>query len=172
MRWRTLLRAVVLSGPAACGTRDMGQAGEPATVTIRSAPTIGSTVQELSPEDSARLSRPRGSSEEDPVPFVETHGYLVRGTDELSFRVCGSPRVHFARMGPGAGNRIMQRYRFESSGLLSPVYFAVKGRIVADTVTVGRHTYHSVIQIVDVLPVSSERRCAAPLPGSLIAPSR
>ena len=104
-------------------------------------------------------------------PFVEIHGYIVRGTDESSFRRCGSSRVYYTRLSPPAAAQVAQRYRFRAPKLLYPVYFAVMGRIVADTVTVGENVYESVIEISEVLAELSEGEpdCAAPPRGSLVA---
>ena len=104
-------------------------------------------------------------------PFVEMRGYIVRGTDESSFRRCGSSRVYYTRLAPPAAAQVAQRYRFRANSLLSPVYFAVKGRLVDDTVTVGDHTYTSVIEISDILGEQSEGTPACPPPprGSMIA---
>jgi hypothetical protein len=104
-------------------------------------------------------------------PFVEMRGYIVRGTDESSFRRCGSSRVYYTRLAPPAAAQVAQRYRFRAAALLSPVYFAVMGRVVDDTVTVGEHTYTAVIEISDILGDKSEGtpECAPPPRGSMVA---
>ncbi|MBL8980805.1 MAG: hypothetical protein JNL26_01395 [Gemmatimonadetes bacterium] len=104
-------------------------------------------------------------------PFVEMRGYIVRGTDESSFRRCGSSRVYYTRLAPPAAAQVAQRYRFRAASLLSPVYFAVMGRLVDDTVTVGSHTYTAVIEISDILAEKSEGTpdCAPPPRGSMVA---
>lgn len=105
------------------------------------------------------------------APFVELHGYIVRGTDESSFRRCGSSRVYYTRLAPPAAAQVVQRYRFRAAALFSPVYFAVMGRMVDDTVTVGEHTYTAVVEISDILADKSEGapECAPPPRGSMIA---
>ncbi|MBK8248256.1 MAG: hypothetical protein IPK85_12745 [Gemmatimonadetes bacterium] len=105
------------------------------------------------------------------APFEEVRGYIVRGTDESSFRRCGSSRVYYTRLAPPAAAQVAQRYRFRANALLSPVYFAVMGRMVDDTVTVGTHTYTAVIEISDILGDKSEGTpaCAPPPRGSMIA---
>jgi hypothetical protein len=110
-------------------------------------------------------------SRKNEAPFEEIRGYVVRGTDESSFRRCGSSRVYYTRLAPPAAAQVAQRYRFRANALLSPVYFAVMGRLVDDTVTVGEHTYTAVIEISDILADKSEGTpdCAPPPRGSMIA---
>jgi hypothetical protein len=110
-------------------------------------------------------------SRKNEAPFEEMHGYVVRGTDESSFRRCGSSRVYYTRLAPPAAAQVAQRYRFRANALLSPVYFAVMGRLVDDTVTVGEHTYTAVIEISDILGDKSEGTpdCAPPPRGSMVA---
>lgn len=110
-------------------------------------------------------------SRKNEAPFEEMRGYIVRGTDESSFRRCGSSRVYYTRLAPPAAAQVAQRYRFRANALLSPVYFAVMGRLVEDTVTVGEHTYTAVIEISDILGDKSEGtpECAPPPRGSMVA---
>lgn len=110
-------------------------------------------------------------SRKNEAPFEEMRGYIVRGTDESSFRRCGSSRVYYTRLAPPAAAQVAQRYRFRAASLLSPVYFAVMGRLVDDTVTVGEHTYTAVIEISDILGDKSEGTpdCAPPPRGSMVA---
>lgn len=107
----------------------------------------------------------------DADPFVEIRGYVVRGTDESSFRRCGASRVYYTRMSPPAAAQIAQRYRFRAPKLLYPVYFVVMGRVVDDTVTVGANHYDAVIEISEVLAEQSEKEpdCAPPPAGSMVA---
>jgi hypothetical protein len=79
--------------------------------------------------------------------------------------------VYYTRLAPPAAAQVAQRYRFRAPRLLYPVYFAVVGRIVEDTVTVGEHRYDAVIEISDILTERSEGEpdCSAPPPGSLVA---
>lgn len=109
--------------------------------------------------------------EAEQVPFVEIQGYVVRGTDESSFRRCGGSRVYYTRMSPPAAAQIAQRYRFRAPSLLYPVYFVVMGRVVDDSVTVGTNHYDAVIEISEVLAERSEQppECAPPRAGSLVA---
>lgn len=107
------------------------------------------------------------------APFVPMSGYFVRGSDEASFLTCGTRRVHLARMSAGAAARMVQSYRFRAPRLLAPVYFEVRARVVEDTVTVGEHTYRSVIEIQDAdVKEALEPQCAAPPSGSLVASDR
>ena len=103
-------------------------------------------------------------------PFVRIAGWVVRGTDEASFRPCGSGRVSFIRGSQVAAPRLVQRYRFRAPAPLHPVYFEVKGRIRDDTIAVGSHVYTSVIEIAELVPEVPDAvpACPAPRRGSLI----
>ncbi|MGQ0649166.1 MAG: hypothetical protein ACT4P7_16545 [Gemmatimonadaceae bacterium] len=103
-------------------------------------------------------------------PFVRMAGYVVRGTDESSFRACGSPNVHFIRPGQLAVGEFVQRYRFRAPKPLTPVYFVFKARVVQDTMRVGDNLYDSVVEVSDVMPeVAGERpECARPRIGSMV----
>lgn len=105
------------------------------------------------------------------IPFSRMAGYAVRGSDESSFKICGSPGVHYLRLGPDAAAQLVQRYRFRATKPLSPVYFVLKARIINDTVAVGENHYHSVLEVEEVLPevdgVAPD--CPAPRRGSLVA---
>ncbi len=99
-------------------------------------------------------------------------GYVVRGTDESSFRACGSTRTHLLRPRGEANAIILQRYRFNAPTPLAPVYFVFReARILEDTVAVGDNTYLSVVDVRAVVPeqpgVAPE--CPAPGRGSMIA---
>lgn len=98
-------------------------------------------------------------------------GYVVRGSDESSFRRCGSDRTHYIRVGGEAMTTVIQRYRFRAPVPLSPVYFVFNARVLEDTVVVGDHTYTSVVQVWKVFPEQpgAEPECPAPMRGSMIA---
>lgn len=105
-------------------------------------------------------------------PFQRMAGYVVRGTDESSFRVCGSTRTHLLQPRGEANAMILQRYRFNAPTPLTPVYFVFReARIREDTVVVGDNTYLSVVEVRAVVPeqpgVTAE--CTAPPRGSMIA---
>jgi hypothetical protein len=105
-------------------------------------------------------------------PFVRIAGYVVRGTDEASFRPCGSTQVSFIRGSPVAAPRLVQRYRFRAPVPLHPVYFVVRARIREDTLTVGKNVYTSVMEVDEVYPEdpAATPDCPAPRRGSMIAP--
>ncbi len=106
-------------------------------------------------------------------PFVTTRGFLVRGTDEASFVICGSRTVHYARVSPLIAQRVTQYYRFRAPQLLYPVFFEVRGRVVPDTVSIGPNTYTSVLEISAVdIGKMGEPTCSPPASGSLIAANR
>lgn len=112
----------------------------------------------MSALDSARAAPPQRMT-----------GYLVRGTDESSFRVCGSGRVHFLPASSAAAVVLMQEYRFRATGLLRPVYFVIKGRVLPDTTVAGVNRYTSVLQVTEFLGGKSDTpECPPPRQGSLI----
>jgi hypothetical protein len=98
-------------------------------------------------------------------------GYVVKGTDESSFRRCGSSRVYFARVAPPTASRFAQHYRWSAQGILDPVYVVVMGRFVEDTVTIGENRYTGVVEIRDLLIDRSKEPPACPSPkrGSMIS---
>ena len=104
------------------------------------------------------------------LPFEKVWGYVVRGTDESSFKPCGSDRVYYTRVGPGVIGELVQRYRFKSPTVLTPVYFELMARLVEDTVVLGDHVYTAVAEINHVFPEVPGLQPACPRPrrGSLI----
>lgn len=124
----------------------------------------GSNLQIMTRGAASQLARSE-------LPFTRIPGYVVRGTDESSFKACGVAGVHFLRLGPNAAAQLVQRYRFRATKPFSPVYFVLLARILKDTVTVGENVYDSVIEVDEVVPeVDGEQPdCPAPRRGSLIA---
>lgn len=104
-------------------------------------------------------------------PFERMAGYVVRGTDESSFRRCGSNRTHFIRVTADSWPAILQRYRFRAPVPLSPVYYVFHARVIEDTVVVGDYTYTSSVEVRRVFPEQpdSQPECPAPMRGSMIA---
>jgi hypothetical protein len=104
-------------------------------------------------------------------PFERVVGYVVRGTDESSFRRCGSTRTQYIRAVGEAASQVNTRYRFKASTPLAPVYFVFRARVVDDTVVVGDHTYTSVLEVRSVYPENpgEKAECPAPMRGSMIA---
>lgn len=104
-------------------------------------------------------------------PFERLAGYVVRGTDESSFRRCGSKQTQYIRASGEAAVHVATRYRFKAPTPLSPVYFVFRARVVADTVTVGDYTYTSVLDVRSVYPENEGGKpdCPAPMRGSMIA---
>lgn len=98
-------------------------------------------------------------------------GYVVRGTDESSFRRCGSTRTHYIRATGESAVHLSTRYRFKAPGPLSPVYFVFRARVLEDTVVVGDYTYTSVLEVRSVFTDerSGAPECPAPMRGSMIA---
>lgn len=104
------------------------------------------------------------------LPFARIAGYVVRGTDEFSFKACGSNRVHYVRLSPMAAAKVIQQYRFRSPQPLPPVYFTFKARIVDDTVRIGEHEYRSVVEVLEMTNGRDETPdCAKPGYGSFVA---
>ena len=103
--------------------------------------------------------------------FERMAGYVVRGTDESSFRRCGSDRTHFIRVTADSWPAVLQRYRFRAPVPLSPVYFVFYARVIEDTVTVGDYTYTSSVEVRRVFPEQpdSQPECPAPMRGSMIS---
>jgi hypothetical protein len=113
-----------------------------------------------------RLARPDSGP-----PFERIAGWVVRGTDESSFRRCGSKRTQYIRAVGEAAVHVSTRYRFKAPTPLAPVYFVFRARIVDDTVVVGDYTYTSVLEVRSVFPENPDEKsdCPAPMRGSMIA---
>jgi hypothetical protein len=100
----------------------------------------------------------------------QLRGYAVRGTDELSFRPCGSSRVYFVRARGEVAQRFIQRYRFSSTQLLSPVYFELEGYMLDDTISVGDSHYSLILDLRKVTLEPGKPACPQPSRGSFIRP--
>lgn len=128
----------------------------------------------LTPPESAGVSLgsqpkqpPAAATPIDSGPSYERMaGYVVRGTDESSFRRCGSTQTHLLRPRGEANALILQRYRFKAPTPLTPVYFVFReARIIHDTVVVGDNTYLSVVDVRAVVPEQPEVTPECPTPG-------
>lgn len=104
-------------------------------------------------------------------PFERMAGYVVRGTDESSFRRCGSKQILYIRASGESAVHVASRYRFKAPTPLSAVYFVFQARVVDDTVSIGDHTYTSVLEVRSVFPEEQlgTPECPAPMRGSMIA---
>lgn len=153
---------LAIGSPLACG--DMRGAATQsnaakARAAIASVDSAGAREPDaLSAMDSARAAPPRRIT-----------GYLVRGTDESSFRVCGTGKVHFLPASSASAVVLLQEYRFRATGLLRPIYFVIKGRVLPDTVIAGANRYTSVLQVTEFLGGKNDTpECPPPRPGTLI----
>lgn len=102
---------------------------------------------------------PRGTRGE----LLPREGYIVKGTDLLTFWPCGENDYFYVRTPQGIAVRIAQQYKFQSPRFYSPMFAQVKLREVSDTITVGAVEFTRVAEIMDFTP--SERPatgCKAP----------
>lgn len=115
--------------------------------------------------------RSRAARPDSGPPFERMAGYVVRGTDESSFRRCGSKQVQYIRAVGEAAVHVSTRYRFRAPTPLAPVYFVFRARVVGDTVVVGDYTYTSVLEVRSVYPENPGEKpdCPAPMRGSMVA---
>jgi hypothetical protein len=159
-----LVAALVSTG---CGpAQDAGKPAAGASAQARA--TLSKPGTSQAKTDSTAPRNRRAAVDSGP-PFERMAGYVVRGTDESSFRRCGSKRIHYIRAFGEAAAHLSQRYRFNVSAPLAPVYFVFRARVLDDTVSIGDHTYTSVVEVRSVYPEEQGTpECAAPMRGSMI----
>lgn len=165
-----LALAIIVLTSAACG--DRGAAATKASTAERNnaRAQLKAQTQSAQPAPAPPQSGQAAKSDSGPS-FERMAGYVVRGSDESSFRRCGSNQTHFVRVRGEAAVHVTQRYRFKAPVPLSPVYFVFRARVIGDTVVVGDYTYTSVLDVRSVFPdqAGSEPDCPAPMRGSMIA---
>jgi hypothetical protein len=103
-------------------------------------------------------------------PLLETQGYIVKGTDELSYKPCGSSKVYFVKARGEPAVKVAQTYRFSAASPLSPVYYELRAHLYDDTASLGDTRYTSIADVRTVVQHPGKPACPPPLRGSFIRP--
>ncbi len=95
--------------------------------------------------------------------YVRRSGYIVKGTDFLTFWPCGVYGYYFMLPAPGVAGRIAQQYRLSAPRPYAPIYGELRSRFVADTITVGAHSYNRYAEVIDYTALArADAKCSAP----------
>jgi len=95
--------------------------------------------------------------------YVRRDGYIVKGTDFLTFWPCGVDGYYFMLPAPSVAGRIAQQYRLSAQRPYAPIYGQLRTRFVADTITVGTHLYSRYAEVIDYTALArADAKCSAP----------
>jgi hypothetical protein len=133
----------------------------------------------------ARLGTPRGPRAPQLRPaelrqkaradlsYQTVRGYVVQGSDESSFRPCGSSKVYFIH-GPAEPKFVLtQRYRYLAFAPLVPIYFELSAAYTDSTINIGPNTYTAIAFVKSVGDGDKPpANCPRPGRGSMIAKDR
>ncbi len=159
------LALTACAGPDSGGALPGSMSGSPFALTADSS-AGDSTVDSTRLRDS--LAAVRANAAKLPT-FRTIRGHIVRGTDEFSFRPCGSRQVSMVAPRGATRAQITQRYRFSAPTPLTPIFFELSAVIVDSTVTVADYTYQRVLIVDRVLDATqAPPGCPRPSRGSFI----
>ena len=95
--------------------------------------------------------------------YVSRGGYIVKGTDFLTFWPCDSEGYYLMLPAPSVAGRLSQQYRLTANRPYVPVYGSLRTRFVADSITVGAHFFNRYAEVIEYTPTArSDAKCAPP----------
>lgn len=76
-------------------------------------------------------------------------GYVVKGTDFLTFWPCDSAGYYYLAAGQMVNAKISQQYKFSSPRPYTPMYAELKLAYVNDTLQRGERTFSRYVDVID-----------------------
>ncbi|MEO6447172.1 MAG: hypothetical protein ABIZ91_08365 [Gemmatimonadaceae bacterium] len=99
----------------------------------------------------------------DLADYTRRTGYIVKGTDFLTFWPCGESGYHFMLTAQQIVGRISQQYRLGAPRPYAAIYGELRVRYVTDTITVGANHYDHYVEVIDYKVLARENAtCSGP----------
>lgn len=92
-----------------------------------------------------------------------SYGYIVKGTDFLTYWPCDSVGYFYVSAPPNINAKISQEYKFASPRPYVPMYAELRLRYVDDTLTRGERTFTRYVAVTGYVPSSrDDAKCKGP----------
>lgn len=101
-------------------------------------------------------------SARDSAEHKKANGWVVKGTDFLTFWPCGQSGYYYMRSVPGVFMRISQQYKFAAPRPYTPMFAELNLRYVGDTLRVGERTFHRYAEVVGYTSKTRDEATCAP----------
>lgn len=89
-------------------------------------------------------------------------GWIVKGTDFLTFWPCGRAGYYYMRAIPPVFARVSQEYKFASPAAYTPMFGELRLRYVDDTITVGERHFSRYAEVIGYTSRSREEATCRP----------
>lgn len=104
-----------------------------------------------------------GDAKTDSVVHETATGWIVKGTDFLTFWPCGKSGYYYMKAVPPVHARVSQEYKFASPAPYTPMFAELRLRYVSDSLTVGGRHFLRYAEVVGYKSRSrDEAPCQAP----------
>ncbi|MCC6772166.1 MAG: hypothetical protein IT360_13320 [Gemmatimonadaceae bacterium] len=95
--------------------------------------------------------------------FKKSYGYIVKGTDFLTYWPCDSVGYFYLSAPASINVKISQQYKFSATRPYVPMYAELRVRYVADSLTRGERVFSRYVEVADYVPGSrDDAKCKGP----------
>lgn len=109
------------------------------------------------------FTRSDGAKKAASEEFRPSYGYIVKGTDFLTYWPCDSVGYYYLSASQNVNAKISQQYKFSTPRPYVPMYAELKVRYVDDTLTRGERVFSRYVEVSDYVPGSRDNaKCKGP----------
>lgn len=100
--------------------------------------------------------------------YLPAKGYVVKGTDFLTFWPCDSTGYYYLSAGQMVNAKISQQYKFSSPRPYTPMYAELRLRYVDDTLQRGERVFTRFVDVIDFTATGRDiAKCEPPSRNTL-----
>lgn len=103
-----------------------------------------------------------GDAKLEAVVHESAKGWIVKGTDFLTFWPCGTTGYYYMRAAPPVFARVSQEYKFASPAAYTPMFGELRLRYVNDTLTVGERHFSRYAEVIGYTSRSRDEATCRP----------
>ncbi|MFP5355943.1 MAG: hypothetical protein ACLGIK_12475 [Gemmatimonadota bacterium] len=104
-----------------------------------------------------------GTSKRAEVKYEKAGGWIVKGSDFLTFWPCGSSGYYYMRATPPVVSRVSQQYKFAAPRPYTPMYAELQLHYVSDSIRVGNRSFDRFAEVIGYTAKAREDAiCPAP----------
>lgn len=111
----------------------------------------------------ALRSAASGTVKQDAVTYEKAGGWIVKGSDFLTFWPCGKSGYFYMRAIPPVVTRVAQQYKFAAPRPYTPMYAELQLHFVSDSIRVGNRGFDRYAEVIGYTAKAREdATCPAP----------
>lgn len=104
-----------------------------------------------------------GTARRDSVSYEKAGGWIVKGSDFLTFWPCGKSGYFYMRAIPPVLTRVAQQYKFAAPRPYSPMYAELQLHYVSDSIHVGNRVFDKYAEVIGyTAKARADATCPAP----------